>query len=98
MNRCGKKGKRFIAVEGHIRMMGAAQPFISGAISKTINLPNEATEADIAADTDPLPETDVDGERVEDGASGNVRNGDCRPRSPRHVRATISIARTYREP
>ncbi len=42
-NKCGKHGSRFIDVEGHIRMMGAAQPFISGAISKTINLPNEAT-------------------------------------------------------
>ncbi len=42
-NKCGKSGKRFIAAEGHIRMMAAAQPFISGAISKTINLPNEAT-------------------------------------------------------
>jgi len=41
-NKCGKKGERFISAEGHIRMMGAAQPFISGAISKTINLPNEA--------------------------------------------------------
>ena len=48
-NRCGKTGTRFIAPEGHIRMMAAAQPFISGAISKTINLPNEASEADIAA-------------------------------------------------
>ena len=46
-NKCGKLGKRFIAAEGHIRMMGAAQPFISGAISKTINLPNEATIQDI---------------------------------------------------
>lgn len=42
-NKCGRKGKRFIEPEGHIRMMAAAQPFISGAISKTINLPNEAT-------------------------------------------------------
>ena len=42
-NTCGKTGQRFIAVEGHIRMMAAAQPFISGAISKTINMPNEAT-------------------------------------------------------
>ena len=40
-------GKRFIHVEGHIRMMAAAQPFISGAICKTINLPNEATVEDI---------------------------------------------------
>jgi ribonucleoside-diphosphate reductase alpha chain len=46
-NKCGRHGRRFIAVEGHIRMMAAAQPFISGAISKTINLPNEATVEDI---------------------------------------------------
>ncbi len=46
-NKCGKIGKRFIAYQGHIRMMAAAQPFISGAISKTINLPNEATVEDI---------------------------------------------------
>ncbi len=46
-NRCGKYGQRFIAVEGHIRMMAAAQPFISGAISKTINLPAEANVEDI---------------------------------------------------
>ena len=46
-NKCGKYGKRFIDVQGHIRMMGAAQPFISGAISKTINLPNEASVQDI---------------------------------------------------
>lgn len=46
-NKCGKLGKRFIAAEGHIRMMAASQPFISGAISKTINLPNEATVEDI---------------------------------------------------
>jgi ribonucleoside-diphosphate reductase alpha chain len=47
-NKCGKIGKRYIHAHGHIRMMGAAQPFISGAISKTINLPNEATVEDIA--------------------------------------------------
>ena len=46
-NKCGKIGRRFISAEGHIRMMAAAQPFISGAISKTINLPNEATVEDI---------------------------------------------------
>ncbi len=40
---CGPKGKRFLSVESHIRMMAAAQPFISGAISKTINMPNKAT-------------------------------------------------------
>jgi ribonucleoside-diphosphate reductase alpha chain len=48
-NTCGKKGKRFIRPEGHIRMMAAAQPFISGAISKTINLPNNAGIEDIKA-------------------------------------------------
>jgi ribonucleoside-diphosphate reductase alpha chain len=47
-NRCGKKGQRYIHHSGHIKMMGAAQPFLSGAISKTINLPNEATVEEIA--------------------------------------------------
>ena len=47
-NKCGKIGERFIHAHGHIRMMSAAQPFISGAISKTINLPNEATVEEIA--------------------------------------------------
>jgi ribonucleoside-diphosphate reductase alpha chain len=47
-NKCGKYGKRFIAAGGHILMMGVAQPFLSGAISKTINLPNEATVEDVA--------------------------------------------------
>lgn len=46
-NRCGKVGERFIRPLGHIKMMAAAQPFISGAISKTINLPEEATEEDV---------------------------------------------------
>ena len=41
-NPCGKIGKRFLSAESHIRMMAAAQPFISGAISKTINMPNDA--------------------------------------------------------
>jgi ribonucleoside-diphosphate reductase alpha chain len=41
-NACGKKGKRYLSVESHIRMMAAAQSFISGAISKTINMPNDA--------------------------------------------------------
>ncbi len=45
-NPCGRKGKRFLSVESHIRMMAAAQPFISGAISKTINMPNEANVED----------------------------------------------------
>ncbi len=42
-NPCGKIGKRYLSVSSHIRMMAAAQPFISGAISKTINMPNDAT-------------------------------------------------------
>jgi ribonucleoside-diphosphate reductase alpha chain len=46
-NKCGKLGERYIAAEGHIRMMAASQPFISGAISKTINLPSDATVEDI---------------------------------------------------
>ncbi|MCP4868487.1 MAG: vitamin B12-dependent ribonucleotide reductase [Proteobacteria bacterium] len=46
-NKCGRDGKRFIAFEAHIRMMAAAQPFISGAISKTINMPNDATIEDV---------------------------------------------------
>ncbi|MDF1845949.1 MAG: vitamin B12-dependent ribonucleotide reductase [Parvibaculaceae bacterium] len=45
-NPCGRTGKRFLSVESHIRMMAASQPFISGAISKTINMPNSATVED----------------------------------------------------
>ncbi len=46
-NPCGKSGKRFIEPMAHIRMMAAAQPFISGAISKTVNLPQEMTVEEI---------------------------------------------------
>jgi len=46
-NKCGAKGERFIHAHGHIKMMAAAQPFLSGAISKTINLPNEAVVDEI---------------------------------------------------
>ena len=42
-NPCGRTGKRYLSVDSHIRMMAASQPFISGAISKTINMPNDAT-------------------------------------------------------
>ena len=47
-NKCGHTGQRYIHAHGHIRMMAAAQPFLSGAISKTINLPNEAAIEEIA--------------------------------------------------
>jgi ribonucleoside-diphosphate reductase alpha chain len=47
-NKCGRYGKRLISWEGHIRMMAAAQPYLSGAISKTINMPHEATVNDIS--------------------------------------------------
>ena len=46
-NRCGARGTRFIRPMGHVRMMGAVQPFISGAISKTVNLPHESTVEDV---------------------------------------------------
>src|SRR5690606_7884854 len=45
--KCGKTGTRFSHYTGHIKMMAAVQPFLSGAISKTINMPNEATVEDI---------------------------------------------------
>ncbi|WP_112322717.1 vitamin B12-dependent ribonucleotide reductase [Oceanibium sediminis] len=48
-NPCGKIGKRYLSVESHIHMMAAAQSFISGAISKTINMPNDATVEDCKA-------------------------------------------------
>ncbi|MFA4874434.1 MAG: vitamin B12-dependent ribonucleotide reductase [bacterium] len=46
-NKCGKFGTRYLAPMAHIKMMAAAQKFLSGAISKTINLPNEATVEEI---------------------------------------------------
>jgi len=46
-NPCGRTGKRFIPTEGHILMMAACQPFLSGAISKTINMPNDAKVGDV---------------------------------------------------
>ncbi len=46
-NKCGKLGKRFLLTDSHIRMMAAAQPFISGAISKTINMPHDAAIDDV---------------------------------------------------
>ncbi|USN46048.1 MAG: adenosylcobalamin-dependent ribonucleoside-diphosphate reductase [Candidatus Woesearchaeota archaeon] len=46
-NKCGKKGTRFISYLGHIKMMGAVQPFLSGSISKTINMEKEASISDV---------------------------------------------------
>ena len=48
-NQCGRKGTRYLSVDSHIRMMAAAQSFISGAISKTINMPNDASITDALA-------------------------------------------------
>ena len=48
-NACGRKGKRYLSAASHVRMMAAAQPFISGAISKTINMPATASVADCQA-------------------------------------------------
>jgi ribonucleoside-diphosphate reductase alpha chain len=47
-NKCGQTGQRFIAPMGHVRMMAAVQPFLSGAISKTVNLPQETTVEEVA--------------------------------------------------
>ncbi len=47
-NRCGKKGTRFLPPMSHVLMMAAAQPFLSGAISKTVNLPSDSTVEDVA--------------------------------------------------
>lgn len=46
-NKCGANGKRFIAPLAHLKMMAAVQPFLSGAISKTVNLPSTATVEDV---------------------------------------------------
>jgi ribonucleoside-diphosphate reductase alpha chain len=46
-NRCGARGQRYIAVDGHLKMMAATQPFISGAISKTVNIPHGATVSEV---------------------------------------------------
>jgi ribonucleoside-diphosphate reductase alpha chain len=46
-NKCGKTGKRFLSAQAHIRMLAAAQPFISGSLSKTINMPHDATVEDV---------------------------------------------------
>ncbi len=47
-SRCGTKGVRYLSPMAHLRMMAAAQPFLSGAISKTVNMPHEATVQDVS--------------------------------------------------
>jgi ribonucleotide reductase alpha subunit len=63
-NPCGKKGKRYLSVDSHIRMMAAAQPFISGAISKTINMPNDATVEDCQKRLHAVVEAGAEGQRA----------------------------------
>ena len=63
-NPCGKIGKRFLSVESHIRMMAAAQPFISGAISKTINMPNEADGRGLQGGLHAVLEAGPEGQRA----------------------------------
>src|SRR4051812_8803005 len=46
-NRCGKTGQRYLHPMSHVKMMAAAQPFLSGAISKTVNLPHESTVEEV---------------------------------------------------
>lgn len=46
-NKCGPNGQRFLSAQAHLKMMAAAQPFLSGAISKTVNLPNSTTSEEI---------------------------------------------------
>ncbi len=46
-SRCGLKGKRYIAVDGHLKMMAAVQPFVSGSISKTVNMPAESSVQEV---------------------------------------------------
>ena len=58
-NRCGRTGKRFIPFRAHIDMMAAVQPFISGAISKTINMPGDATLDDVQDAYHALVEVDA---------------------------------------
>ncbi len=48
-NRCGARGTRYIHHNAHLTMMAAVQPFVSGAISKTVNMPNDATVEDVAS-------------------------------------------------
>ena len=63
-NPCGRIGKRALSVESHIRMMAAVQPFISGAISKTINMPNAATVKECGESYHAVLEAGAEGQRA----------------------------------
>ena len=63
-NPCGRHSKRYLSIESHIRMMAAAQPFISGAISKTINMPNDATVSGLQGGIHGIMAAGAEGERA----------------------------------
>ena len=63
-NACGRTGVRYLSWESHIRMMAAAQPFISGAISKTINMPNDATRRGLQGGLHALLAPRAEGQRA----------------------------------
>jgi ribonucleotide reductase alpha subunit len=63
-NPCGRIGKRALSVESHIRMMAAVQPFISGAISKTINMPNNAAREGMRRVLHAVLEAGAEGQRA----------------------------------
>ncbi len=63
-NRCGKTGQRYLAPMSHIRMMAAVQPFLSGAISKTVNLPNESNIDDVSRYLRGILEARTKGSRI----------------------------------
>ena len=101
-NKCGKKGQRFIASEAHIRMMAAAQPFLSGAISKTINMPNNATMIDIEAEQERLSRERTEAEQTLERAQQLLANENFLNRAPKHViekeheRANTAQARIFK--
>ena len=66
-NACGRTGKRYLSVDAHIKMMAAAQPFISGAISKTINMPNDAIHRGVRPCLPDVVEAGPEGQRAVPG-------------------------------
>lgn len=91
-NKCGRAGTRFIAVAGHIRMMAAVQPLLSGGISKTCNMPAESTVADVRAAYDLAWRLGVkcvalyrDGSKLSQPLSTQGRTVHARTESPRQL-------------